>query len=151
MRILLALALACASFAGRAQPVEVPPWFAESFLEFPQDIKEAARDGKRLMLYFWQEGCSYCKQLAETTLAEPAVAEKTRRHFVSVALDIHGAREVQWTDGRRMSEKELAGALKIRATPTLIFLDEKGTAVLRLIGYVPPERFAAALEKARPR
>lgn len=151
MRFLLALALACASFAGRAQPVEIPSWFTESFLEFPQDVKEAARDGKRLMLYFWQDGCPYCKQLAETTLAEPAVVEKTRRHFVGVALDIFGAREVEWTDGRRMNEKELARVLNVRGTPTLVFLDEKGAIVLRLTGYVPPERFAAALDGAKRR
>jgi thioredoxin-related protein len=151
MRILLALALAFAAAAAPAQPVEVPNWFAESFLEFPQDVREAAREGKRLMLYFWQDGCPYCKKMAETTLADRAVAERTRRHFVAVALNLFGAREVQWIDGRRMSEKALAQALKIQATPTVLFLDEKGAVALRLVGYVAPERFAAALDEAKGR
>jgi thioredoxin-related protein len=148
-RIVLALALACAVLGARAQSNEVPAWFADSFLEFPQDIGEAAQDGKRLMLYFWQNGCPYCRQMTQTTLADPAIMARTRQHFVGVALDIFGAREVQWIDGRRMSEKALADALGVRATPTLFFLDEKGAVVLRLTGYVPPERFAAALEAAR--
>ena len=151
MRILLALALALAALTARAQPAEVPGWFAESFLEFPQDVREAAREGKRLMLYFWQEGCPYCKRFVETTLADRAIQERTRRHFVAVALDLFGAREVEWVDGRRMSEKALAQALNVKATPTLLFLDEKGGIALRLVGYVPPERFAAALEDARGR
>jgi thioredoxin-related protein len=50
-----------------------------------------------------------------------------------------------------MSEKALARALGIRGTPTLVFLDEKGAEVQRLVGAVPPERYAAALEGARPR
>lgn len=151
MRVLLALSLAFAALGARAQPAEVPGWFAESFLEFPQDVREAARDGKRLMLYFWQDGCPYCKRFVETTLAERAIEERTRRHFVAVALDLFGAREVQWVDGRRMSEKALAQALDVKATPTLLFLDEKGGIALRLVGYAPPERFAAALEEAKGR
>lgn len=151
MRVVLALALACTALAARAQPVEVPDWFGESFLEFPQDVKEAARDGKRLMLYFWQEGCPYCKELAQTTLADRVLVERTRRHFVAVAIDAFGAREVEWVDGRRMSEKALARALGIRGTPTLVFLDQKGIEVRRLVGAVPPERYAAALEDARLR
>jgi len=151
MKVLLALSLALAALGARAQPAEVPGWFADSFLEFPQDVREAARDGKRLMLYFWQEGCPYCKRFVETTLAERAIEERTRRHFVAVALDLFGAREVEWVDGRRMSEKALAQALNVTATPTLLFLDEKGGIALRLVGYVPPERFTAALEEARRR
>jgi thioredoxin-related protein len=151
MRVLLALVLAFAALAARAQPAEVPGWFAESFLEFPQDVREAAREGKRLMLYFWQDGCPYCKRFVETTLAKRAIEERTRRHFVAVALNIFGAREVEWVDGRRMSEKALAEALDINATPTLLFLDERGGVVQRLVGYLPPERFAAALEAARGR
>ena len=151
MRVLLALALAVASLAVRAQPAEVPGWFAESFLEFPQDVREAARDGKRLMLYFWQDGCPYCRRFVATTLADRAIEERTRRHFVAVALDLFGAREVEWVDGRRMSEKALAQALNVKATPTLLFLDEKGGIALRLVGYVPAERFAAALEEAKGR
>ena len=150
-KILLALALACSALAARAQPAEVPGWFAESFLEFPQDVREAAREGKRLMLYFWQEGCPYCKRLVETTLADRAIEERTRRHFVAVALDLFGAREVEWVDGRRMSEKALAQTLAVRGTPTLVFLDEKGGIALRVTGYLPPERFAAVLEEARAR
>lgn len=148
MRVLLAIAIAFAALSARAQPVEVPGWFEESFLEFPQDVKEAARDGKRLMLYFWQPGCPYCKQLKETTLAAPAIVERVQRRFVPVALNLFGSREVEWIDGRHMSEKALAGALGIRGTPTLIFLDEKGAEVLRRVGYIPPERFASVLEEA---
>lgn len=150
-RAALAFALICAALGARAQSNEVPAWFADSFLEFPQDVKEAARDGRRLMLYFWQDGCPYCREMTQTTLADPAIVAQARQRFIPVALDIFGAREVQWVDGRKMSEKALARDLKIRATPTLLFLDEKGAAILRLTGYVPAERFAAALEAARGR
>jgi thioredoxin-related protein len=149
VKLVLALALACAAFAARAQSHEVPAWFAESFLEFPQDVKEAAADGKRLMLYFWQDGCPACRRMKETTLADPALVEATRRHFVAVALNVFGEREVQWTDGRTLREKELARALNIRGTPTLVFLNEQGAVALRRVGYIAPEQFAATLAEAK--
>ena len=39
------------TFAG-AKPTEYPPWFKESFLEFADDIAEAAEQGKHVMLLF---------------------------------------------------------------------------------------------------
>ncbi|MDH3319594.1 MAG: thioredoxin fold domain-containing protein [Betaproteobacteria bacterium] len=145
---LLVPALWVQAQAPGAQAIEIPAWFSESFLEFPEDAKEAARDGKRLMLYFGQDGCPYCKQLMQTNFTQRAIVEKTRQHFVAVALNIWGDREVQWTDGRRMSEKELTRALQIQYTPTILFLDERGGLVARVNGYYPPLRFSAALDYA---
>jgi thioredoxin-related protein len=98
------------------------------------------------MLYFRQDGCPYCKQLVTVNWREPRIVEKTRRHFVPVALNIWGAREVTATDGRRMSEKQFAAMLKIQFTPTLLFFDEKGAVAHRINGYLPPEEFFAALD-----
>lgn len=151
MKFLVAVALAFVAVTAHAQTQEVPAWFGESFLEFPQDVKEAAADGKRLMLYFWQDGCPACRKMKETTLAERAIIEQTRRHFVAVALNVFGERELQWTDGRTLREKELARALGIRGTPTLLFLDEQGGVTLRRVGYIAPEHFAATLAEARRR
>jgi thioredoxin-related protein len=148
MRILLAAALACAALAVRAETQEVPDWFPESFLEFPQDVKEAAGEGKRLMLYFWQDGCPSCRRMKQTTFVDDAIVARTRRRFTPVAINVFGEREVRWTDGRTLREKELARELGIRGTPTLAFLDEKGGILLRRVGYLGPEPFAALLTEA---
>jgi thioredoxin-related protein len=126
--------------------IEVPGWFRETFLDFREDIREAAAEGKRLMLYFGQDGCPYCRELMRANFSQKALAEKTRRHFNAVALNIWGDREVTWIDGRTMSEKAFAAMLKVQFTPTLLFLDEKGGVALRINGYYPPHRFHAALD-----
>ena len=148
MRRWLILVLLAAACGARAQAIEIPAWFSESLLEIPEEVRDAARDGKRLMLYFGQDGCPYCKELMQTNFTQRAIVEKTRRHFVAIALNIWGDREVQWIDGRRMGEKELTRALKVQYTPTLIFLDEKGAIAARLNGYYPPPSFSAALDYA---
>jgi thioredoxin-related protein len=158
MRPLVAIAALAAALAlspgARAQvasphAIDIPKWFTESFLDMREDVREAAREGKRLMLYFGQDGCPYCKALMKVNFGDPEIAAQTRRHFVAVALNIWGDREVKWMDGRVMPEKELARVLKVQYTPTLLFFDEKGAVALRLNGYQPPERFRVALDYAR--
>lgn len=148
MRRWLFLVLVASALGARAQAIDIPPWFTESLLEMPEEVKDAAGEGKRVMLYFGQDGCPYCKQLMQTNFTQRAIVAKTRKHFVAIALNIWGDREVQWTDGRRMSEKELTRTLKVQYTPTLIILDEKGAIAARLNGYYPPHRLAAALDFA---
>ncbi|MCK7502390.1 MAG: thioredoxin fold domain-containing protein [Comamonadaceae bacterium] len=95
------------------------------------------------MVYFGQDGCPYCKELMQTNFSQRAIVDKTRRHFMPIALNIWGDREVTWIDGKRMAEKDFAKMLKVQFTPTLLFLDEKGEVVVRLNGYYPPHRFEA--------
>ena len=142
MRWFLALALIC----GEASAQEPPAWFADTLFFVKEDAADAAKEGKRVMLYFGQDGCPYCKQLMEVNFRQARIVDKMRKSFVAVALNIWGDREITWTDGRAMSEKQLTAALKVQFTPTLIFLDEKGEVALRVNGYLPPERFEAALD-----
>lgn len=148
MRLLFALLLAL-SLPAHAQ--EAPDWFEETLLDLREDVAHAAKERKRVMLYFWQEGCPACKRMGETTFRDPKVVARMRKQFVSIALNVFGDREVTWTDGKAMSEKRLAAALNVQATPTLVFLDEKGAVALRLTGHMSPAQFAPRLDAAGPR
>lgn len=130
------------------EPMETPAWFTETFLDIREDVREAAKEGRRLLVYFGQDGCPYCKELVRTNFTQQRIVEKTRRHFVSLALNIWGDREVTWTDGRAMNEKEFARMLKVQFTPTILLFDEQGAVAARLNGYYPPHRFEAAIDYA---
>jgi thioredoxin-related protein len=141
------LVVATAAMAQTApRPIETPRWFAETFLDFREDVADAAREGKRLMIYFGQDGCPYCKLLMQTTFTETRITDKAQRNLVAVALNLWGDREVTWVDGRKMSEKELGRALGVQFTPTLLFLNEKAEVIVRLNGYQPPHRMDATLD-----
>jgi thioredoxin-related protein len=150
------LRLACATLliaagaapAQQASPyaIDIPKWFEETFLVLPEDARDAARAGKRLMVYFGQDGCPYCRQLMQENFTQRAIVDKTRKHFVAIAINVWGDRDVVWTDGRSRPEKDFAAHLKVQFTPTVLFLDEKGGVVARLNGYYPPHRFEAAID-----
>ena len=134
--------------AGMVNPgyTEKPAWFANSFLDIREDVSEAAAAGKRVLLYFYQDGCPYCKKLLDTNLALQDTVTKTRRHYEVVAINMWGDREVTDFEGELTTEKKFAQALRVMFTPTLLFLDEQGTVILRVNGYYPPHRFNAALD-----
>ena len=153
----IALALACMAPGYAAQPapealdpgphaIDILSWFRETFLDLREDIREAAKAQKRLMIYFGQDGCPYCRELMRVNFTQKKLVDKTRRHLDAVALNIWGDREVTWIDGKVRSEKEFAVFLKVQFTPTLLFLDEKGSVALRLNGYYPPHKFNVALD-----
>lgn len=125
---------------------EMPSWFKESFLDLKEDIAEAKKAGRRVMIYFHQDGCPYCAKLLRDNFGQKAIADKTRRHFDVIALNIWGDREVTDLSGRALPEKAFAKAMKVQFTPTLVMFDEQGNVVLRLNGYLQPQRFEAALD-----
>ena len=144
-------ALLCSILLFLAIPAvaeDEPAWFKESFLDMREDIAEAAKAGRRLMLYFHQDGCPYCTKLLRENFRNKALADKTRQHFDVIALNIWGDREVTDFAGKPTTEKAFAKSLRVQFTPTLLMLDEQGGTALRLNGYVPPHQFDIALDYA---
>jgi thioredoxin-related protein len=129
-----------------AMPTEYPAWFKESFLDFKEDVAEAAAAGKRLMLVFHQDGCPYCNALVERNLAQKDIEQAVRKNFDVIALNMWGDREVATIEGKKYTEKQFAAALKVQFTPTILFFNEQGKIILRLNGYIPPRRFKLAID-----
>jgi thioredoxin-related protein len=129
-----------------AKETQYPAWFKDSFLDLKEDVEEAKHAGKRLMLFFHQDGCPYCNALVERNLAQKDIEKKMRKNFDVVALNMWGDREITYFDGTQYTEKTFAEAMKVQFTPTLVFYDESGNVVLRLNGYRSPKRFTVDLD-----
>ena len=126
---------------------DTPGWFKSSFLDFGEDVAEAAGEDKRVMIYFGQDGCPYCRKLHEDSFKDAETVRFITSRFDSVAVNIFGDLEAAWTDGDdALSEKTLSTKLGVQFTPTLLFLDEDGGEVARVAGYQPPERLRAVLD-----
>jgi thioredoxin-related protein len=132
--------------AGGPNGEEGPPWFKQSFLDVKEDLADARKAGRGLMLYFYQDGCPYCARFLRETLARRDIADKTRRYFDVVAIDLRGDREVTDAAGKAMPEKNFAASMGVKYTPVFMMFDETGQVVLRLTGFQSPARFDAALD-----
>jgi len=133
--------------APLAEPLDHPAWFKESFLELPDDLRQAVAAGKRgIAVYFGQRRCPYCKMLLEHNFGRADIQAYTRRHFDVVPIDIWGVQEITDPEGRVLTERDYALREGTNFTPSLIFYDADGRVALRLRGYYPPYKFRAALE-----
>jgi thioredoxin-related protein len=124
---------------------EHPEWFKVSFLDLFEDIEDAADSNKRLMVFYYQDGCPYCKKLLEDNFGQREISDKTQQYFDVVTINLWGDKEVTVGD-RAYTEKEFAEALKVQYTPTLLFFNEDNKIVFRANGYYPPEKFSALLD-----
>jgi thioredoxin-related protein len=129
-----------------AKSTEYPAWFKDSFLHLREDIDEARKSGKRVILMFTQDGCPYCSALVERNLSQREIESTMREKFDVVVINIWGDKELVGLDGKSLTEKDYSAAQKIQFTPSLVFFDESGKTLLRLNGYVPPARLQAALD-----
>ena len=134
--------------AGLENPgyAEKPKWFKQSFLDIREDIAEAAEQNKRVVLYFYQDGCPYCKKLLEDNYGNRDISEYSQEHFDTIAINMWGDREVVDISGEDSTEKQFAEGFRVMFTPTMLMLDEQGRVVLRINGYYHPGKFMAALQ-----
>ena len=125
---------------------EKPLWFKESFLDIREDIAEATAADKRVLLYFYQDGCPYCGKLLKDNFGDSKIADYTLEKFDVIAINMWGDREVVSIEGNSTTEKAFARTLKVQFTPTMLFLDENGKVLFRINGYFAPYKFMTALQ-----
>ena len=122
-----------------------PDWFKESFLDITEDVAEAAQAGKHVILFMHLNGCPYCYRMTEENFKNAPYTDFIKENFDVIAVNIKGDREIAFDENTSVPEKELAGILKVRYTPTVIFLSTENKPVLRLNGYRSVEAFGHAL------
>jgi len=123
---------------------QYPDWFKASFLDLKEDAAEAAAENKHTILFLSLNGCPYCARMLTESFAENK--EAVLKDFDTIGLNIRGDRMVTVDGENEMSEKELAGKLRIRFTPTVLFLDGEANPIFRINGYWDPAQFRIALD-----
>lgn len=123
----------------------LPDWFKVSFLEIQEDVHEAQQVNKHVMLFMHIDRCPYCTRMLDENFRHGDNKHFIQQHFDVIALNIRGDREIRWDKHTTYSEKSLAKALKIIATPAIVFLNSQGKKVLQLNGYRKPSAFKQVL------
>jgi thiol:disulfide interchange protein DsbD len=104
------------------------------------DRELAAASGKPVMLDFYADWCTYCKQMERQTFSDPVVAE-LMSEMVLLQADVTRQDDL---------DKALQAHVGIPAPPAMIFWDASGQEIrhLRLLGFKGPDAFAEHLREA---
>jgi len=131
--------------------MHVQPWFKNTFLDLREDMADAAKEGKQLVIVWEQKGCPYCREMHRVNLRIPEIVNYIRANFNVVQLNLWGDREVTDLDGKATTEKKLGRKYRVQFTPTLQFFPKKlaegskkpghEVEVWRLLGYWKPFHF----------
>jgi thioredoxin-related protein len=112
--------------------------------DFPNEIKSAKGEGKRLVIMFHQAGCPYCDKMRTRVFPDPKVDGYYSKNFVMIESNIKGNLDVVTPDGKKMNEVDMAKKYRIRATPVFLYFDADGTEALRLTGFLDADLFVRA-------
>lgn len=118
-------------------------FFIQSFGDLPEELQTAREQGKKgMFLFFESEGCSYCRAMLNKVFSDEKVQDWYRKHFLSIAVDIHGDVEIKDFDGITLPSKVFSDHRKVFVTPTVAFIDLHGDEIYRHTGMIrTPDAF----------
>ena len=127
----LVLIAAMLLFAGQAWAAEIgedglhkQPWMSVTFKDMTEDLETAIDEGKRLVIFFEQRGCIYCKKMHEEVFSDPEIADYIQANYMVVQMNLFGDEEVTDFDGEALPEKEMAQRWGVVYTPTILFMPD---------------------------
>ncbi len=96
--------------------------------------------GKKVMLDFYADWCTSCKELEHNTFSDTEVADALQ-DYVLIQADV---------TSNTQEEKQLSKKFGVFGPPAMIFFDKDGNNIdaKKLIGYKPPREFLEHLQRS---
>lgn len=145
------LALVTGAALGGTDPMEpIPAWAAarhplafvpiHSVADLDQAVAQAARAGRPVMVDFYADWCTSCKEMEATTFLDPAV-RKALSGMVLLRADV---------TANDANDQALLKRFGIYGPPTIAFYGRDGQerSRYRVVGYLDGAEFAAAVRAA---
>lgn len=102
-------------------------------------LKEAKTEKKLIMIDFFTDWCKWCKVLDQKTYSDEEVGKFADSHFVSIKIN---------ADDKGGPGTQIANKYQIQGYPTVIFLNDKGVEVHRVVGYQEAKTFLTSMKTA---
>lgn len=109
-----------------------------SNLTYAEALKLSEKTGKPIFIDCYTVWCGPCKLLAKNTFTDSTVGTFFNENFINLKIEME-----KDADG-----PELSRLFKVRAYPTLLFINGKGELVKQSLGYVTPEQLLAVAREA---
>ena len=108
-------------------------------------LSEAKRLKKPVIIDFYADWCSPCRELEEITFHDAEIVKQARQEFVMIKVDL--------TRGGNRDHERWLNHYGVKGVPTVVFLDRAGKERqdLRLVDFLPPDRFLIRMAEANKR
>ncbi|MCS7188620.1 MAG: thioredoxin family protein [Bacteroidia bacterium] len=103
-------------------------------------LQQAQKENKPIFVDFYTVWCGPCKLLERHTFSNAEVGAFANRNYLAYRVD-----------AERGEGPRLANQYRVRAYPTIIFLDPRGEEVGRVVGFVDAPTFLSYMKKYHER
>ena len=106
-------------------------------------LSEAKKGKMPVIIDFYADWCSPCRELEEITFHNKEVVEQAKLAFVMIKVDL--------TRKSNPVYEQLLKQYEIKGVPTVIFLDRQGDerSDLRLVDFIPTDQFLIRMAETR--
>ena len=123
--------------------VEVKP-LVLNWLSYDEGLTLAQKEDKYVLIYFYTDGCSWCKKMVDQTYSNEEVKKILSDKFVTIKINARSENKVV-ENGKEISERKVAILYQVSGYPTTWFLESNHSRVAPLPGYVNTEQFIPIL------
>jgi len=127
-----------------AEAVEETKPLALNWLSYTEGLALAEKENKYVLIYFYTDGCSWCKKMEKETFSDEEVKKILSDKFVAVKINARSENKVI-ENGKEISERKVAILYQVSGYPTTWFLESNHSRVAPLPGYVTTEQFIPVL------
>lgn len=131
----LSILLAFLTFAGAWTSAQAEVHFKD--VSFKEAQKLAAKGKKVIMVDLYTDWCGWCKRLDKDTYSKEDIGKYADDNFISLKVNAEKGEGV-----------EIAKNGKVRGYPTILFFNEKGEEIHRLVGYQAAADFMQTMQMA---
>ena len=114
-----------------------------------KDTAKIGPNGKYMVLVFGTNTCPYCMKLKEDIFQSKEFQARLKNDFSSYYLKTHeNLRHKLFHENEFMDvdTKTMISIYGVAGTPTIIFADKNGKAVIMVPGYMPTKQFLATMD-----
>ena len=93
-------------------------------------------NAEKIIIDFETEWCGWCKKLDQITFKDRSVINYANDHFISIKID-----------AEKGEGKDLTKKYNVTGYPTILFVDDKGNEIDRILGYISPKPYLNELKR----
>ncbi len=133
----------------KPQTINVAKKAEDVFNDVFKDTAKIGPNGKYMIIIFGTNTCPYCMKLKEDVYDSKEFQDRLKNNYSSYYLKTHeNLRHKLYHEKEFMDvdTKTMVSIYGVSGTPTIIFTDLEGKAIIMVPGYMPTKQFLATMD-----